>query len=115
MPPPTLEEGGSLIVASFDGSARIPRKEGVYIERSYGSSQNGRSCVSVESRFVTDSTENEAEYNGMLLCFDLLADLDRGRVIICGDSNLVIQQMRGETDCKAPGLQLLRHRALENL
>ena len=62
---------------------------------------------------MTDSTENEAEYNGMLLCFDLLADLDRGRVIICGDSNLVIQQMRGETDCKAPGLQLLRHRALE--
>ena len=51
----------------------------------------------------------------MLLSFDLLADQDRGRVIICGDSNLVIRQMRGEIDCKARGLQLLRHKALEKL
>ena len=46
---------------------------------------------------------------------ELLADLDRGRVILCGDSNLVIRHMRGEIGCKAPGLQLLRHKALEKL
>ena len=33
--------------------------------------------------------------------------------IFCGDSNLVIRQMRGEIDCKAPGLQLIRHKAKE--
>ena len=49
----------------------------------------------------------------MLLRFDLLADRKRGRVIVCGDANLVIRQMRGEIDCKAPGLQLLRHKAME--
>ena len=49
----------------------------------------------------------------MLLRFDLLAGRKRVRVIVCGDSNLVIRQMRGEIDCKAPGLQLLRHNAME--
>uniref|UniRef100_A0AAV1TGP4 RNase H type-1 domain-containing protein n=1 Tax=Peronospora matthiolae TaxID=2874970 RepID=A0AAV1TGP4_9STRA len=71
--------------------------------------------VAAESRYVHDLTVNEAEYNGLLLCFELLAGLDRGRVILCGDSSLVIRQMRGEIDCKAPGLQLLRHKALEKL
>ena len=67
------------------------------------------------SEFVADLTVNEAEYRGLLLCFDLLADQTRGRMIICGDSNLVIRQMRGEIDCKASGLQLLRHKAMEKL
>ena len=36
-------------------------------------------------------------------------------MIICGYFNLVIRQMRGEIDCKAPGLQLLRHEAMEKI
>ena len=44
-----------------------------------------------------------------------MADLTRGRIILCGDFNLVIKQMRGEIDCKAPELQLLRHIAMEIL
>ena len=58
---------------------------------------------------------NEAEYRGLILGLDFPADQTRGRVIICGDSNLVIRQMRGEIDCKAPRLQLLRHKAMEKL
>ena len=61
------------------------------------------------SEYPADLTVNEAEYRGLLLSFELLADRDRGRVIICGELSLVIRQMRGEIDCKAPGLQLLRH------
>ena len=60
--------------------------------------------ILVESRYMTNLTVNKAEYNDLLLFFDLLANLDRGRVIICGDSNLLIRQMRGEIDCKALGL-----------
>ncbi|OWY90899.1 reverse transcriptase, partial [Phytophthora megakarya] len=60
-------------------------------------------------------TVNEAESHGMLQCLDLLEDLDPRRLVICGDSNLVIRQVRGEIDCKAPGLTLLRQRALERL
>ena len=58
---------------------------------------------------------NEIEYHGLLLDFDLLADQTRGRIIICGVSNLVIRQMRGEIDCKVLGLQLIRHKAMEKL
>ena len=58
---------------------------------------------------------NEAEYRGLLLLFDLLADQSRGCIIVCGDSNLVIRRMRGEIDCKAPGLQLLSHKSMIRL
>ncbi|KAG6591054.1 reverse transcriptase [Phytophthora cinnamomi] len=60
-------------------------------------------------------TVNEAEYHGLLLCMDLLEGEDRRRLVICGDSNLVIRQVRGEIDCKAPGLTLLRKEALDRL
>ena len=53
-----------------------------------------------------------------MLSFYLLdrrADQTRGRAIVCGDSNLVIRQMRGDIDYKAPGLQLLHHKAMEKL
>jgi len=71
--------------------------------------------VSAASEYAADLTVNEAEYHGLLLCFDLLTRMDRGRIVICGDSNLVIRQMRGEIACKAPGLQLLRQKAMDRL
>ena len=71
--------------------------------------------MNIAAEYATDLTVNEAEYRGLLLGFDLLADQARERIIICGDSNLVIRHMRGEIDCKAPGLQLLRHKAMEKL
>uniref|UniRef100_A0AAV1VD68 RNA-directed DNA polymerase n=1 Tax=Peronospora matthiolae TaxID=2874970 RepID=A0AAV1VD68_9STRA len=113
MPLPTLETDEELLVASFDGSARIKKKGGSFSAVIWKLPE--WTIVAAESRYVHDLTVNEAEYNGLLLCFELLADLDRGRVILCGDSSLVIRQMRGEIDCKAPGLQLLRHKALEKL
>ena len=71
--------------------------------------------LNVAAEYETYLTVNEAEYRGLLLGFDLLADQARGRIIICGYSSSVIRQMRGEIDCKAPGLQLLCHKAMEKL
>ncbi|POM79027.1 Reverse transcriptase [Phytophthora palmivora] len=71
--------------------------------------------ISAASKYQLDLTVNEAEYHGLLLCLDLLSEMDKGRLIICGDSNLVIREMRGEIECKAPGLTLLRQQALEHL
>ena len=71
--------------------------------------------MNVAADYATDLTVNEAKHRGLLLGIDLLADQARRRIIICGDSSLVIRQMRGEIDCKAPGLQLLRHKAIEKL
>ncbi|OWZ02254.1 LOW QUALITY PROTEIN: reverse transcriptase [Phytophthora megakarya] len=71
--------------------------------------------LKARSGYAEVLTVNEAEYHGLLLYLDLLEDLDPQRLVICGGSNLVIQQVRGEIDCKAPGLTLLRQRALDRL
>ena len=72
--------------------------------------------VNVAPEYATDLTVKQAEYRGLLLYFDLLADQPRGRIINCVDYNLVIRQMRGKIDSKAPGLQqLLHHKAMEKL
>jgi hypothetical protein len=113
MPPPTVESDEELLVVSFYGSARVKRSAGAYGAIVW--KLPGWSIVAASSEFAPDLTVNEAEYRGMLLCFDLLGTLDRGRLIVCGDSNLIIRQMRGEIDCKAPGLQLLRQKAFEKL
>ena len=59
--------------------------------------------MNVAAEYATYLTVNEAEYRGLLLGFDFLADQARGLIIICGDYNLVMRQMRGEIVCKAPG------------
>ena len=58
-------------------------------------------------------TENEDEYQGLLLSYDLPAAQTRWRIIIRGVSTLVIRQRRGKIECKVPGLQLWRHQAAE--
>ncbi|OWZ00886.1 LOW QUALITY PROTEIN: reverse transcriptase [Phytophthora megakarya] len=60
-------------------------------------------------------TVNEAEYNVLILGLDMLESLDRRRLVVCGDSNLVIRQVRGGIDCKAPGLTLIKQKALDRL
>ncbi|KAE8980248.1 hypothetical protein PR002_g24183 [Phytophthora rubi] len=52
---------------------------------------------------------------GLLLCMDLLEGENQQRLVVCGDSNLVIRQVRGKIDCKAPGHTLLRQKALDRL
>ena len=113
MPPPTVEKGESLWVVSFDESARTKRKGGAYSAIVWKLPE--WEIVTAAAEYAADLTVNEAEYRGLLLGFDLLADQTRGHIIICGNSNLVIRQMHGEFDCKAPGLQLLRHKAMEKL
>ena len=71
--------------------------------------------MTAAAEYATDLTVNEDEFRGLLLGLDLLVDQTRGCIIICDDSNLVIRQMRGEIYCKAPGFQLLRHKAIEKL
>ncbi|ETP31408.1 hypothetical protein F442_19730 [Phytophthora nicotianae P10297] len=110
---PTVEQGEELLVVSFDGSARVKRGSGARSAIVWKLPE--WIVVAAESKYLPDLTVNEADYQGVLLGFDLLSSLDRGRLIICGDSNLVIRQMRGEIECKAPGLTPLRRRALDQL
>ncbi|GMF47168.1 unnamed protein product [Phytophthora fragariaefolia] len=118
MSPPTVESDEELLVVSLDGSARVKRGGGAI--RAFSAivwSLPDWTVISGASEYKANLTVNEAEYHGLLLCFDLLTKqhADRNRLIICGDSNLVIRQMRGEIECKAPSLKLLRQKAVEKL
>ncbi|GMF37390.1 unnamed protein product [Phytophthora fragariaefolia] len=110
-PIPIVLPDERLYVASFDGSARVKRGGGAYSAILWELPE--WTVVKARSGYAEGLTVNEAEYHGLLLCLDLLEGEDRRRLIICGDSNLVIRQVRGEIDCKAPGLTLLRQKALD--
>ncbi|KAG6620348.1 reverse transcriptase [Phytophthora cinnamomi] len=113
VPIPTVRLDEELFVVSFDGSARVKRGGGAYSAILWKLPE--WSVVKARSGYAEGLTVNEAEYHGLLLCMDLLEGEDRRRLVICGDSNLVIRQVRGEIDCKAPGLTLLRQKALDRL
>ncbi|OWY97810.1 reverse transcriptase, partial [Phytophthora megakarya] len=112
-PIPTVDRDEVLWVISFDGSARVKRGGGAFSAILW--SLPGWGVVKARSGYLENLTVNEAEYNGLILGLDLLEGLDRRRLVICGDSNLVIRQVRGEIDCKAPGLTLLKRKALDLL
>ncbi|OWZ12965.1 LOW QUALITY PROTEIN: reverse transcriptase, partial [Phytophthora megakarya] len=101
-PNPTIGRGDDLYAVGFDGSARGKRGGGAY-------SVNVRKLLEwrvlkARSGYAESLTVNEAEYHGLLLCLNLLEDLDPRRLDLCGDSNLVIRQVRGDIDYKTPGL-----------
>jgi len=111
--PPKVEPEEVLYVVSFDGSARVKRGGGACSAIIW--QLPGWTVVAAASRYLAEATVNEAEYAGLLLGFRLLKKLERKRLVVCGDSNSVIRQMRGEIECKAPGLKFLRSRALDYL
>ena len=82
MPPLTMKEDESLLVASFDGSARTIRKGESYSAIIW---MLKWTIVAAASEYATNLTVNEAEYWGLLLSFDLLAKQTKERVITCGD------------------------------
>ncbi|OWY92424.1 reverse transcriptase [Phytophthora megakarya] len=112
-PIPTVDRDEELWAISFDGSARVKRRGGAFSAIVW--SLLGWEVVKARSCYLESLTVNEAEYNGLVLELDMLESLDRSRLVVCGDSNLVIRQVRGEIDCKAPGLTLLKRKALDRL
>ncbi|OWZ13202.1 LOW QUALITY PROTEIN: reverse transcriptase [Phytophthora megakarya] len=86
---------------SFDGSARVKRGEGSFSAIVW--SLPGWKVAKARSCHLENLTLDEAECNDLLLVLDMLADFDRKHLI------------RGEIDCKAPGLTLLRWKVLDRL
>ncbi|OWZ16418.1 reverse transcriptase [Phytophthora megakarya] len=109
----TVYREEDLWVVGFDGLARVKRGGGAFSAIVW--SLPGWEVVKARSGYLESLTVNEAEYNGLLLGLDMLENLDRKRLVICGVSNLVIRQVRGEIDCKAPWLTLLKRKALDRL
>lgn len=58
-----------------------------------------------ESKFIgSKETNNVAEYNGLIIGLDNALKLDISNLIVKGDSNLVIKQMKGEYTVKSSNL-----------
>jgi len=57
------------------------------------------------SSFVgTNSTNNEAEYTGLILGLQKALDMNIKKLFVEGDSQLVINQMTGKYKCNSPNL-----------
>jgi ribonuclease HI len=96
------------IVAFIDGGARGnpgPAGYGVRIE-------DERGALVVElNGFLGTSTNNVAEYNGLLAALKYAQQHGHKSVHIKSDSELLVKQMRGEYRVKNPGLQPLYQQA----
>ena len=96
------------IVAYIDGGARGnpgPAGYGVRIEDEHGA------LISEFNGFLGTSTNNVAEYNGLVAALKYAQQHGHKRVHIKSDSELLVKQMRGEYRVKNPGLQPLYQQA----
>lgn len=64
-----------------------------------------------EGRFLGKRTNNEAEYEALILLLEEVRRRNLADVVVRGDSRLVISQMRGEWKIREPHLQTLAGRA----
>ena len=96
------------IVAYIDGGARGnpgPAGYGVRVEDEQGT------LIEEFNGFLGTSTNNVAEYNGLLAALRYARQHGHRRVHIKSDSELLVKQMRGEYRVKNPGLQPLYQEA----
>ena len=96
------------IVAYIDGGARGnpgPAGYGVRIEDEHGT------LINEFNGFLGTSTNNVAEYNGLLAALRYAQENGHRVVHIKSDSELLVKQMRGEYRVKNAGLQPLYNQA----
>lgn len=101
------------VVVHFDGACQPPRGGGI---ASYGYTIDGADGhvegmgLAVRPG-VPHATNNVAEYSAAICALErLLADGYRGRVVLRGDSQLIIRQMSGEYGVKSEHLRAYHER-----
>lgn len=62
-------------------------------------------------KYLGETTNNQAEYEAMILAIEKARDLGATRITIYADSELVVKQLRGEYKVKNEGLKPLFQRA----
>src|SRR5271156_6788830 len=92
------------LTLQFDGGSRGnpgPAGIGVVI-----SAEDGTSLVTL-GRFIGRATNNVAEYRALITAMEKAKELGAKKIIIRGDSQLVVRQMRGEYRGKHPDMKVL--------
>jgi ribonuclease HI len=62
-------------------------------------------------RFIGRATNNVAEYRALIIAMEKAKELGAKKIIIRGDSELIIKQMRGEYRVKHPDMKVLYEEA----
>jgi ribonuclease HI len=99
--------GGGSAIANIDGGSRGnpgPAGYGVHVEQPDGT-------VTEIKEFLGTSTNNVAEYSGLLAALRWAVEHGISELRIRSDSELLVKQMRGEYRVKNPGLQPLYEEA----
>jgi ribonuclease HI len=97
-----------MITAYTDGGARGnpgPAGYGVYIE-----DEQGRKVAELKGA-LGETTNNVAEYRGLLAALEWAVRENEGTLRLRTDSQLLVKQMTGEFQVKNPGLRRLYDRA----
>jgi ribonuclease HI len=76
---------------------------------------SGDGIVAEEGRRVGRETNNRAEYEALIAGLEATIDYGFDEVVIRGDSELIVRQVRGEYDANDPALRECRVRVLELL
>lgn len=94
----------------FDGGSRGnpgPAAAGIVVRAADGTT------IATLGIFIGRATNNVAEYRGLIGGLEKALQLNVQNVIVRGDSELIIKQMRGEYRVKHPDLQPLHRQANE--
>jgi ribonuclease HI len=97
-----------VLTLQFDGGSRGnpgPAGIGVVV-----SAADGTSLVTL-GRFIGRATNNVAEYKALITALEEAKKLGAKRILVRGDSELVIRQMRGEYKVKNPDMKVLHSEA----
>jgi len=100
---------GSPVKIYFDGGSR--GNPGPAAGAAYSDWQGGQQRV----LFLDSATNNEAEYQGLLMGIAMAKELGLTHVHFFGDSKLVVMQVSGEWQAKHPRMNELRQLVLEAL
>src|SRR5439155_21758774 len=96
------------LTLEFDGGSRGnpgPAGIGVVLR-----AQDGTTLATL-GKFIGRATNNAAEYQALILALQQAKKLGAKKIIVRGDSELVIRQMRGEYRVKHPDLKPLYEEA----
>jgi ribonuclease HI len=97
-----------VITLQFDGGSRGnpgPAGVGVVLR-----AQDGTPLVTL-GRFIGRATNNVAEYKALITALEEAGKLGATKIVVRGDSELIIKQMRGEYRVKHPDLRPLYEQA----
>ncbi|MEF8808657.1 ribonuclease HI [Natronomonas sp.] len=106
-----IEGGGGRAHVYFDGGSRGnpgPAAIGWVIVTSDG-------IVAEGSERIGEATNNQAEYEALIRALEAAADIGFEELLVKGDSELIVKQVRGEWDTNDPTLREKRVRARELL